>query len=40
VDVLDLATMAGAYGQSSTSADLDGSGLVNDADITLWLAGF
>jgi len=40
VDVLDLAALAAAWGTSSFGADLDSSGLVDDADLTLWLAGF
>lgn len=40
VDVLDLATLAGAYGTRQVTCDLNGDGTVNDADITLWLAGF
>jgi len=40
VDVLDLATLAGTYGTSASAPDLNGSGLVDDADITQWLAGF
>jgi len=40
VDVLDLAALASAYGTTKAGADLDSSGTVDDADITLWLAGF
>jgi len=39
-DVLDLAALAASYGVSSAAADLNSSGLVDDADISLWFAGF
>jgi endoglucanase Acf2 len=40
VDVLDLAFLASVYGTVNATADLDSSGLVDDADILLLLAGF
>jgi len=40
VNVLDLAFLAGKYGTSNATCDLNGDGTVNEADITLWLAGF
>jgi endo-1,3(4)-beta-glucanase len=40
IDVLDLAALAAAWGTGNAGADLNGSGLVDDADLTLWLAGF
>jgi len=40
LDVLDLAALASAYETSKTNADLDSSGVVDDVDVNLWLAGF
>ncbi len=44
VDVLDLAKLAADYGKTGATAtlpaDLNGDGVVDDADITIFLAGF
>ena len=39
-DILDLALLARAYGDSATVswADLNGDGRVDDADVLAWLA--
>ncbi len=40
VDVLDLAYFARYFGTSNVAADLNGDGIVDDLDITIFLTGF
>ena len=40
LNVLDLATLAAAYGSADPACELDGGATVDDGDITLWLEGF
>lgn len=40
VDVLDLASMAAAFGTHTAAADLNGDGTVDDLDIDIFLTGF
>ena len=40
VDVLDLAYFARYYGTNNFAADLNGDGIVDDLDITIFLTGF
>ena len=40
VDVRDLLSLMGAYTAYNAAADLNGDGVVNDADLTIFLANF
>jgi len=40
VDIVDLAFLTRYFGTSNAAADLNGDGIVDDADITIFLNGF
>jgi 3-polyprenyl-4-hydroxybenzoate decarboxylase len=40
VDIVDLAFLTRYFGTSNAAADLNGNGIVDDADITIFLTGF